>query len=103
MSAEELKFVVEALARPPFSQSISLVEFSEKRGVELLQLVNDVFAVIDPVQKCVCLCCVGGMSELCDCGMSGVVCMCVFMCMCVCDCCGSLSVALGFSFPFSTN
>eukprot|EP00823_Brevimastigomonas_motovehiculus_P005696 TRINITY_DN424_c0_g2_i1.p1 TRINITY_DN424_c0_g2~~TRINITY_DN424_c0_g2_i1.p1 ORF type:complete len:694 (+),score=185.66 TRINITY_DN424_c0_g2_i1:51-2132(+) len=48
---EELKTIVDRLASPPFSISLSLVEFSSKKGLELLQLMNDIFSEIDPSQK----------------------------------------------------
>lgn len=48
---DEIQGIVEALSSPPFNQRMTLVEFHAKRPVELLQIVNDVFTVIDSKQK----------------------------------------------------
>ena len=49
--SEELKFIVQMLNRPPFSMKLTLVLLDSKRGLELLQVVNDVFAYLNPKQK----------------------------------------------------
>lgn len=51
LSPEELKFVVESLNQAPFNRKLTLVSFSQLPGPELLQLLNDVFAELDPRQK----------------------------------------------------
>ena len=47
----EIQTIVELLRGPPFGRSEGLVDFSKKSAVELLQVVNDVFAAIDDRQK----------------------------------------------------
>ena len=51
MSGTDIKSIVDYLKGPPFHRSESLVDFSKKSPVELLQVVNDVFAEIDSQQK----------------------------------------------------
>jgi len=48
---KDLKLIVERLNRPPFSMSLTLVTFHNKSPFERLQLVNDVFAYLDPKMK----------------------------------------------------
>lgn len=47
---DEIKFIVQNLSRPPFSMRLSMVTLDAKQGPELLQVVNDVFAVLDSKQ-----------------------------------------------------
>lgn len=47
----EIQTIVELLRGPPFGRSEGLVDFSKKSAIELLQVVNDVFAAIDDRQK----------------------------------------------------
>ena len=49
-----IKGIVEHLNKPPFNLSFSLVQFHNKKPQELLQLLNDVFASLDPTQQKVC-------------------------------------------------
>jgi len=49
--AQEMKFVVDQLNRPPFNMNITLVTLSQKNQMELLQVVNDVFAELDASHK----------------------------------------------------
>lgn len=46
----EIKEIVDLLKGPPFHRSEGLVDFSKKSPIELLQVVNDVFAEIDSQQ-----------------------------------------------------
>ena len=50
-SAEDIKAIVSYLKQPPFSRNDSLVSFSRLSPLELLQLVNDVFASLDSKQQ----------------------------------------------------
>ena len=50
-SAEDIKAIVSYLKQPPFSRNDSLVSFSRLSPLELLQLVNDVFASLDAKQQ----------------------------------------------------
>lgn len=47
----EIKEIVTLLRQPPFNRSEGLVDFSKLSPLELLQVVNDVFALIDDRQK----------------------------------------------------
>ena len=51
MSGDDIQSIVELLRQPPFHRSEGLVDFSKKSTLELLQVVNDVFAAIDDRQK----------------------------------------------------
>lgn len=46
-----IKGIVDCLNRPPFSLSLSLVQFHNKKSNELLQLLNDVFKELDSKQE----------------------------------------------------
>mmetsp|Transcript_51921 Transcript_51921/g.86312 ORF Transcript_51921/g.86312 Transcript_51921/m.86312 type:complete len:680 (+) Transcript_51921:62-2101(+) len=46
----EIQLIVDKLNEPPFQQGLTLVTFDEKSPAELLQLANDVFAILDPKQ-----------------------------------------------------
>ena len=50
-SAEDIKAIVSYLKQPPFSRNDSLVSFSRLSPLELLQLVNDIFASLDSKQQ----------------------------------------------------
>ena len=45
---DQVKFVVEKLNRDPFKKTINFINFDNLQGNNLLQLLNDVFAEIDP-------------------------------------------------------
>ncbi len=47
----EIAFIVDTLNRPPFEKQLTIVDFAQKSPVELLQIVNDVFAFIDESQR----------------------------------------------------
>ncbi len=49
--SSEIQSIVEHLRQPPFNRSEGLVDFSKKSAIELLQVVTDVFALIDDRQK----------------------------------------------------
>lgn len=48
---DEIKFIVAALNQPPFQMRLTLVSLHSKKGVELLQVVNDIFAWLDAKHK----------------------------------------------------
>ncbi len=48
---DDIKSVVQALNRPPFNMRLSLVALDNKKGLDLMQIVNDVFAYLNPKQK----------------------------------------------------
>lgn len=50
-SMVELKAIVDQLNSPPFRMNLTLVGFSHKQPIELLQIVNDVFTELDPSHK----------------------------------------------------
>ena len=50
-SAEDIKAIVSYLKQALFSRNDSLVSFSRLSPLELLQLVNDIFASLDPKQQ----------------------------------------------------
>eukprot|EP01136_Pigoraptor_vietnamica_P035750 Opistho-1_new@101407 len=52
-NVDEVKFIIEQLNSPPFSRKFTLVTFDElgRNGLQLLQLLNDVFAELSPLQK----------------------------------------------------
>jgi len=47
----DIKLIVESLNEPPFNKDLSLVEFDARRPLEILQIVNDIFATFDPKHK----------------------------------------------------
>jgi len=49
--SSEIQSIVEHLRAAPFNRSEGLVDFSKKSPLELLQVVTDVFALIDDRQK----------------------------------------------------
>ena len=53
LNTAEIKQIVDGLNRPPFMQHLSMVEFDDKAPLELLELVNRVFAHLDKVHESV--------------------------------------------------
>lgn len=51
VTLDEIQFIVDTLNRPPFQEKLTLFSFDGLSQIELLQLVNHVFAEIDPKQK----------------------------------------------------
>ena len=49
--SEQLKYIVGELNEPPFSKNYNLIIFDSLNGDQLLQIVNDVLAEIDPKNK----------------------------------------------------
>ncbi|XP_067669483.1 intraflagellar transport protein 81 homolog isoform X1 [Haliotis asinina] len=49
--SEQLKFIVQELAKEPFSKNYNLISFDSLEPLQLLQVLNDVLALIDPKQK----------------------------------------------------
>ncbi|CAM9341531.1 unnamed protein product [Ascophyllum nodosum] len=47
----EIQFIVDKLNHSPFSKDLRLVTFDEKSPAELLAYLNEIFHVIDPMQK----------------------------------------------------
>lgn len=45
---EQLKFIIEQLNREPFKKNLNLITFDSLEATQLLQLLNDVLAEIDP-------------------------------------------------------
>lgn len=51
---EQLKFIVEQLKRPPFNRKdYNILTFDNLSNNQLLQVLTDVFAVIDPSEPAV--------------------------------------------------
>ncbi|KAG7222125.1 hypothetical protein INR49_016697 [Caranx melampygus] len=48
--SEQLKFIVEQLNKDPFRKSLNLITFDSLEPMQLLQILNDVLAEIDPKQ-----------------------------------------------------
>ncbi|XP_033126976.1 intraflagellar transport protein 81 homolog [Anneissia japonica] len=48
---ESLKYIVEQLNKPPFSRSYNLISFDSLQPLQLLQVLNDVLADINPQNK----------------------------------------------------
>ncbi|KAM9858989.1 intraflagellar transport protein 81 homolog [Aulostomus maculatus] len=48
--SEQLKFIVERLNKDPFKKNLNLITFDSLEPIQLLQLLNDVLAEIDPKQ-----------------------------------------------------
>ncbi|XP_064639360.1 intraflagellar transport protein 81 homolog [Lineus longissimus] len=49
--SEQLKFIVQELSKPPFSKSYNLISFDSLEPIQLLQILTDVLAEVDPKQK----------------------------------------------------
>uniref|UniRef100_A0A915HWP9 Intraflagellar transport protein 81 homolog n=1 Tax=Romanomermis culicivorax TaxID=13658 RepID=A0A915HWP9_ROMCU len=47
MANEQIKFIVNALSKPPFSKSINLIKFDALEQSELVQILNDVLSYIE--------------------------------------------------------
>lgn len=45
---EQLKFIIEQLNREPFKKNFNLITFDSLEPTQLLQVLNDVLAEIDP-------------------------------------------------------
>lgn len=53
---EQLKFIVEQLKRPPFNRKdYNILSFDNLTNNQLLQVLTDVFAVVDPYDPSVSL------------------------------------------------
>lgn len=46
--SEQLKFIVEQLNKDPFKKTFNLITFDSLEPMQLLQILNDVLAEIDP-------------------------------------------------------
>lgn len=49
--SEQLKYIVQELAKEPFSKTYNLISFDSLEPLQLLQVLTDVMSVIDPKQK----------------------------------------------------
>ena len=45
--SEDIKFIVQSLNKAPFNMRLSMVSLDSKTGIELLEVVNTVFAHLD--------------------------------------------------------
>lgn len=45
---EQLKFIIEQLNKEPFKKNLNLITFDSLEPTQLLQVLNDVLAEIDP-------------------------------------------------------
>ena len=48
--ADETKKIIEILNKSPFNKSLNVISFHSLSSEQLLQILNDVFAAIDPNQ-----------------------------------------------------
>lgn len=46
--SEQLKFIVEQLNKDPFKKNFNLITFDSLEPMQLLQVLNDILAEIDP-------------------------------------------------------
>lgn len=46
--SEQLKFIIQELKKEPFSKTYNLISFDSLEPLQLLQVLNDVIAIIDP-------------------------------------------------------
>lgn len=46
--SEQLKFIVEQLNKDPFKKNFNLITFDSLEPIQLLQILNNVLAEIDP-------------------------------------------------------
>ena len=46
--SEQMKYIVQELSKEPFKKSYNLISFDSLEPLQLLQVLNDVLAVIDP-------------------------------------------------------
>ena len=51
LNTTEIKYIVDALNRPPFMSNLSLVEFDDKAPLDLLELLNKVLCQLDDSHK----------------------------------------------------
>uniref|UniRef100_A0A8W8IXD0 Intraflagellar transport protein 81 homolog n=1 Tax=Magallana gigas TaxID=29159 RepID=A0A8W8IXD0_MAGGI len=49
--SEQLKYIIQELAKEPFSKTYNLISFDSLEPLQLLQVLTDVMSVIDPKQK----------------------------------------------------
>lgn len=51
--SEQLKSIISELSKPPFSKTYNLISFDSLDALQLLQILTDVLAEIDPrVSQC---------------------------------------------------
>lgn len=46
--SENLKYIVSELSKSPFNRTYNLISFDSLEPLQLLQILNDVIAAIDP-------------------------------------------------------
>jgi len=46
--SEQLKYIVQELNKEPFSKTYNLISFDNLEPLQLLQILNDVLAIVDP-------------------------------------------------------
>ena len=46
--AEQVKTIIECLAKEPFLKTFNIISFDSLEPLQLLQVLNDVFAYVDP-------------------------------------------------------
>lgn len=46
--SEQLKYIIQELAKEPFSKTYNLISFDSLEPLQLLQVLTDVMSVIDP-------------------------------------------------------
>lgn len=46
--SEQLKFIIQELKKEPFNKAYNLISFDSLEPLQLLQVLNDVIAIIDP-------------------------------------------------------
>ena len=49
--SDQLKFIVSELHKPPYNKTYNVITFDSLSGEQLLQVLNDVLAEIDPKHK----------------------------------------------------
>ncbi|GFY45507.1 intraflagellar transport protein 81 homolog [Trichonephila inaurata madagascariensis] len=49
--SEQIKFIIQELNKEPYNKKFNLISFDSLRTDNLLQIVNDVFAEVDPKMK----------------------------------------------------
>lgn len=53
--SEQLKYIIQELAKEPFSKTYNLISFDSLEPLQLLQVLTDVMSVIDPKVCEICL------------------------------------------------
>lgn len=48
MSTDNLKYIISQLSQPPFKKTYNMISFNNLEPLQLLQVVTDVLAEIDP-------------------------------------------------------